>query len=59
MSVGRVSVQIVAGLCICFLLIFAGTEVRAQDVQRQTVAVAYPLDESVIVKFRGMTVLPR
>src|ERR1700687_2641181 len=29
------------------------------DVSRQTVAVAYPLDEVINVKFRGTTLLPR
>src|SRR6185312_10953775 len=29
------------------------------DVARQTIAVAYPLDEELSVKFRGTTVLPR
>src|SRR6478609_12140674 len=29
------------------------------DVERKTVAVTYPLDETVTVKFRGTTVLPR
>ena len=31
----------------------------AQDVERKTVAITYPLDETVSVKFRGTTVLPR
>jgi outer membrane protein OmpA-like peptidoglycan-associated protein len=31
----------------------------AQDVERKTIAVTYPLDETVTVKFRGTTVLPR
>src|SRR4026207_1949066 len=30
-----------------------------RDVERQTVAVTYPLDETVTVKFRGTTLLPR
>ncbi len=33
--------------------------VAQNDVPRQTVAVAYPLDESVNVRFRGTTLLPR
>jgi len=34
--------------------------IRAQsDVARQTIAVAYPLDEEITVKFRGTTLLPR
>src|SRR6185503_5782966 len=31
----------------------------AQDVERKTVAITYPLDETVTVKFRGTTLLPR
>ena len=31
----------------------------AQDVERKTVAITYPLEETVTVKFRGTTVLPR
>ena len=38
----------------------AGTTVFAQsDVPRRTIAVTYPLDETVEVKFRGTTLLPR
>src|SRR5438105_2007591 len=33
--------------------------IAQNDVARQTVAVAYPLDETLVVKFRGTTVLPR
>src|SRR4026208_644570 len=33
--------------------------VAQSDVQRQTVAITYPLDETVNVKFRGTTLLPR
>src|SRR5207302_565492 len=33
--------------------------IAQNDVPRQTVAVAYPLDENISVKFRGTTVLPR
>jgi len=29
------------------------------DVERKTIAITYPLDETVTVKFRGTTVLPR
>ena len=35
------------------------TAVAQQDVERKTVAVTYPLDETVTVKFRGTTLLPR
>ena len=42
------------------LIVLALVAVMAQsDVPRQTVAVAYPLDETITVKFRGTTLLPR
>src|SRR5215468_452372 len=37
----------------------AGIALAQSDVPRQTVAVAYPLDETITVKFRGTTLLPR
>jgi len=41
-------------------LLLAVWVVSAQsDVPRQTVAITYPLDETVTVKFRGTTLLPR
>jgi outer membrane protein OmpA-like peptidoglycan-associated protein len=41
----------------CFMLV---SIVSAQsDVERKTVAITYPLDETVTVKFRGTTLLPR
>jgi outer membrane protein OmpA-like peptidoglycan-associated protein len=40
-------------------LIFASLVFAQSDSPRQTVAVTYPLDETVTVKFRGTTVLPR
>ncbi len=39
---------------ICGIAIFAQS-----DLPRQTVAITYPLDETVSVKFRGTTLLPR
>src|SRR6266705_5486820 len=45
---------------VSFLLAFVLPSVLAQsDVPRQTVAVAYPLDETITVRFRGTTLLPR
>ena len=35
------------------------TAVAQSDVERKTVAITYPLDETVTVKFRGTTLLPR
>jgi outer membrane protein OmpA-like peptidoglycan-associated protein len=42
-----------------FTLVFSISVIAQSDVPRQTVAVTYPLDETVTVKFRGTTVLPR
>ena len=38
---------------------FVSVHLPRLDVERKTVAITYPLDESVTVKFRGTTVLPR
>src|SRR5205809_5901001 len=39
---------------------FPGLSIFAQsDVPRRTVAITYPLNETVTVKFRGTTLLPR
>jgi outer membrane protein OmpA-like peptidoglycan-associated protein len=35
------------------------TSFAQSDVARRTIAVTYPLDETVVVKFRGTTLLPR
>src|SRR5687767_10502310 len=43
---------------IAFLLSFS-ISFAQRDVERQTVAVTYPLDETVTVQFRGTTLLPR
>jgi outer membrane protein OmpA-like peptidoglycan-associated protein len=43
----------------CFVTLLVGSAAAQSDVPRQTVAVAYPLDETITVKFRGTTVLPR
>src|SRR5882724_679538 len=50
LSLANVSVLVVLSLV---------AAVAQNDVPRQTVAVAYPLDEVVNVKFRGTTLLPR
>jgi outer membrane protein OmpA-like peptidoglycan-associated protein len=42
-----------------FTLVFWVSVLAQSDVPRQTVAVTYPLDETVTVKFRGTTLLPR
>jgi outer membrane protein OmpA-like peptidoglycan-associated protein len=48
--------RVVCALSACLL---AATIVIAQDVERKTVAITYPMDETVTVKFRGTTLLPR
>src|ERR1044072_757761 len=40
-------------------LFSVATAVAQSDVERKTVAITYPLDETVTVKFRGTTLLPR
>ncbi|HKY43332.1 MAG TPA: OmpA family protein [Pyrinomonadaceae bacterium] len=57
MTFERIGRHLVFALSACLLLVSA---VFAQtDVERKTVAITYPLDETVTVKFRGTTVLPR
>lgn len=47
-------------LVLIALVIFTCTSALAQsDVPRQTIAITYPLDQTVTVKFRGTTRLPR
>ena len=45
-------------LSVCALLL-AVSVLGQSDVPRQTVAITYPLDETITVKFRGTTLLPR
>ncbi|HET6978540.1 MAG TPA: OmpA family protein [Pyrinomonadaceae bacterium] len=40
-------------------LLFASVAIAQGDLERKTVAITYPLDETVTVKFRGTTLLPR
>ena len=49
----RLPLVLIAGL-LSFSVVLA-----QRDVERQTVAITYPLDETVTVKFRGTTLLPR
>ena len=48
-------------LCLAMVIGLGGVSaVFAQsDLERKTIAITYPLDETVTVKFRGTTVLPR
>src|SRR5712671_2388702 len=60
MKIGRISINHfrTSGL-VAFILAFASYAFGQSDVSRQTIAVTYPLDETVTVKFRGTTLLPR
>src|SRR5882672_9302130 len=59
MSLAQVIFKMVSRFVGCLLLGLGALSVTAQDVPRQTVAIAYPLDETIAVKFRGTTLLPR
>src|SRR5688572_15814703 len=52
--IGRHFVFVLSACLLSVSVAFAQT-----DVERNTVAITYPLDETVTVKFRGTTVLPR
>lgn len=54
------SIHLLKSIVLPVFALALGVSVLAQsDVPRQTVAITYPLDESVTVKFRGTTLLPR
>ena len=57
MTFRRIGRHLVFALSAC--LVFVSIAVAQQDVERKTVAITYPLDETVTVKFRGTTLLPR
>src|SRR5215208_7168923 len=57
MTFRRIGRHFVFALSVC--LLFVSVAIAQQDVERKTVAITYPLDETVTVKFRGTTVLPR
>jgi outer membrane protein OmpA-like peptidoglycan-associated protein len=50
---------LIAVACISILLSTVVSALAQSDVPRQTVAITYPLDETITVKFRGTTLLPR
>ena len=56
MILSRIGRSIVFVVTACMLSVSAAV---AQDNERKTVAITYPLEETVNVKFRGTTVLPR
>src|SRR3954454_18616690 len=57
MTLGSVCRSLATAFVVYFLL--ASAVFAQADNERQTVAITYPLDESVTVKFRGTTLLPR
>jgi outer membrane protein OmpA-like peptidoglycan-associated protein len=57
MTFGRIGRHFVFALSAC--LLFVSAVFAQQDTERKTVAITYPLDETVTVKFRGTTLLPR
>src|SRR5258707_3479625 len=57
MTLGRVY-RILTSVLIDGLL-FVSIALAQSDTERKTVAITYPLDETVTVKFRGTTLLPR
>ena len=57
MNFRRFGQYFVFALSACLLSV--SMAIAQQDTERQTVAITYPLDEGVTVKFRGTTVLPR
>src|SRR5215203_5004776 len=57
MTFRRIGRHLVFALSAC--LLFVCTAIAQQDVERKTVAITYPMDETVTVKFRGTTLLPR
>src|SRR5258705_11864439 len=44
---------------LAFATVFPSIVVGQSDTARRTVAITYPLDETIVVKFRGTTLLPR
>src|SRR5678815_3895870 len=54
-----ISLRIAVLMLLACASVFATTIFAQQDVERKTIAVTYPLDETIEVKFRGTTLLPR
>lgn len=54
----RVICRSVVVLMICGLMLSSAVTAQT-DVERKTIAITYPLDETITVKFRGTTLLPR
>ncbi|HEX8130966.1 MAG TPA: OmpA family protein [Pyrinomonadaceae bacterium] len=60
-SHGNLLEKLLRGVLVSLLLLasLAPAVVAQSDMQRETVAITYPLDQSVSVRFRGTTRLPR
>ena len=60
MTISRLSLRhLTAAVCVSCVLALGEPVLGQSDVPRQTVAITYPLDETISVKFRGTTLLPR
>jgi hypothetical protein len=57
MNTTRLRRFVIFAVCACLLSL--STAFAQRDSERKTVAITYPLDETVTVKFRGTTLLPR
>ena len=55
----HILVRMAAVTLLMFSTALVSTTFAQTDAPRKTIAVTYPLDESVEVKFRGTTLLPR
>jgi len=60
MIINRLSLRhLTVAVCVSCVLALGEPVLGQSDVPRQTVAITYPLDETISVKFRGTTLLPR
>ena len=57
MTLGRVCRSFAGVFAVCAILV--STAFAQTDVERKTIAITYPLDDTITVKFRGTTLLPR
>jgi outer membrane protein OmpA-like peptidoglycan-associated protein len=57
MTLGRICRLFAPAVAVVLLL--ASAAFAQADMERKTIAITYPLDETVTIKFRGTTVLPR
>jgi hypothetical protein len=57
MTLGRIGRYFAPTIVVGLFVVSAA--LGQSDIERKTVAITYPLDETVTVKFRGTTLLPR